>query len=63
MKAGDLCEYMSRTVLVLDVHKGKHNRLDCCGQELGVEDPERSFRTVYDAKLYLKVISSPEGRE
>ena len=63
MKAGDLCEYMSRTVLVLDVCKGKHNRLDCLVQELGVEDPTHSFRTIFDAKRYLKVISSPEVRE
>ncbi len=61
LRVGDLCQYMSRLVIILRVYEKENNRVDCDVQELGVANHEHSFRTVYNAKSALKILQSADG--
>ena len=61
MKVGDLCQYLSRTVLVLEVRKIRHDLIEVDVQELGAEI-ENSFRTIYNGNKWMDVIQSAEQK-
>lgn len=59
MKVGDLCRYMSRTVLVLEVRRIRHDLVEVDVHELGAEI-KNSFRTIYNGDAWLDLIQSAE---